>query len=38
MTDNQIFAICATVIIIAFFACIAFRIWLDYKEGMRDEI
>lgn len=37
MTDTQVIAVCAAVVVIGFFALIAWRIWLDYKDDMREE-
>lgn len=35
MTDNQVGAICAAVVLIAFLGVVALRIWVDHKETMK---
>jgi len=31
MTDNQLFALCGTVVALAFLGLVAYRMWLDSK-------
>lgn len=35
MTDNQVGAICAAVVLVAFLCLVGLRIWLDHKETMK---
>ena len=35
MTDEQVFAICAAAVAIAFLCVVALRIWVDHKEEMK---
>ena len=36
MTDNQVFMICGLIAWIVFIAALAWRLWLEYKQGKDD--